>query len=128
MLILGISCYFHDSAACIIDNGNIIAACQEERFSRKKNDSDFPLKAIKFCLKKCNINLNKIDKIVFYENSEKKYKRILYSYKTFFPKSIPLIFKTFWGMPPDTVFYNGLWHVARVRLRNLFILPLSIFF
>ena len=95
MVILGISCYFHDSAACIVDDGKIVAACQEERFSRKKNDSNFPTKAIKFCLNKCNLDIKKIDKIVFYENSEKKYKRILYSYKAFFPKSIPLIIKTF---------------------------------
>ena len=95
MKILGISCYFHDSAACIIDNGKIIAACQEERFSRKKNDANFPVNSIKFCLDRCNIDLNQIDKIVFYENSNKKFRRIIESYKLFFPKSIPLFFKTF---------------------------------
>ena len=68
MVILGISCYFHDSAACIVDDGKIIAACQEERFSRKKNDSNFPTKAIKFCLNKCHLDIKKIDKIVNYEN------------------------------------------------------------
>ena len=95
MKILGISCYFHDSAACIVDNGKIIAACQEERFSRKKNDHNFPEQAIRFCLKECDLKIDEIDKIVFYEDSKKKYERILYSYKRFFPKSIPLIFKTF---------------------------------
>ena len=86
MKILGISCYFHDSAACIIDNGKIIAACQEERFSRKKNDANFPVKSIKFCLDRCNIDLNQIDKIVFYENSNKKFRRIIESYKLFFQR------------------------------------------
>ena len=103
MKILGISCYFHDSAACIADDGKIIAACQEERFSRKKNDHNFPEQAIRFCLKECDLKIDKIDKIVFYEDSKKKYERILYSYKRFFPRSIPLIFKTFLNGLLDSV-------------------------
>ncbi len=106
MKILGISCYFHDSAACIIDNGNIIAACQEERFSRKKNDANFPVNSIKFCLNRCNIDLNQIDKIVFYEDSDKKFRRIIKSYKLFFPKSIPLFFKTFFKWTFKKRFYK----------------------
>ena len=97
MKVLGISCYFHDSAACIVENGKIIAACQEERFSRLKNDHNFPVQAIKFCLKQSGIDINEVDKIVFYEDTEKKYKRILFSYKRFFPRSISLILKTFFS-------------------------------
>ena len=97
MKVLGISCFFHDSAACIVENGKIIAACQEERFSRLKNDHNFPVQAIKFCLKQSGVDINEVDKIVFYEDTEKKYKRILFSYKRFFPKSISLILKTFFS-------------------------------
>ena len=106
MKILGISCYFHDSAACIIDNGNIIAACQEERFSRKKNDEKFPVNSIKFCLDTCDIELNEIDQIVFYEDSKKKFNRILSSYISYFPKSIPLFFNTFFKWTFKKQFYK----------------------
>ena len=68
MVILGISCYFHDSAACIVDDGKIIAACQEERFSRKKNDSNFPTKAIKFCLNEAGITIRQVDHITISRN------------------------------------------------------------
>lgn len=67
MKILGISAYYHDSAAAIIDNGNIIAAAQEERFTTLKNDASFPTQAIAFCLKQANTNLNELDAIVFYD-------------------------------------------------------------
>ena len=70
MKVLGISCYFHDSAACIVENGKIIAACQEERFSRLK--MTYPVQAIKFCLKQSGIDINEVDKIVFYEDTEKE--------------------------------------------------------
>ena len=61
--ILGISCFYHDSAATLIRNGEIIAAVQEERFSRKKHDSSFPVESIQFLLKEESINLNQIDSI-----------------------------------------------------------------
>ena len=67
MYILGISSFYHDSAACLIKNGEIIAAAQEERFTRKKHDPGFPHHAIKFCLKHANISGFEIENVVFYE-------------------------------------------------------------
>ncbi len=63
--ILGISAFYHDSAACLIRDGEIIAAAQEERFTRKRHDPDFPVQAIQFCLKEANTTLEKLDAIVF---------------------------------------------------------------
>ena len=65
--ILGISAFYHDSAACILIDGKIIAAAQEERFTRKKHDSSYPYYSIKYVLKEANLSLNQIDQIVFYE-------------------------------------------------------------
>ena len=84
--ILGISAFFHDSAACIVVNGNIIAAAQEERFSRIKHDSGFPIKSINFVLNHAKIKIKDIDYIVFYENPNLKFNRILKSYIGMAPK------------------------------------------
>ena len=86
MYILGISAFYHDSAACLIKDGEIIAAAQEERFTRKKHDSDFPYQAIKFCLKHANINNEVIDNVVFYEKPFMKFERLLETYLAFAPK------------------------------------------
>lgn len=79
MKILGISCYYHDSAAALIDDGEIIAAAANERFSRKKHDSDFPQLAIDFCLQQAGITIKQVDKIVFYEKPFLKFERITLS-------------------------------------------------
>ena len=84
--ILGISAFYHDSAACLIENGNILAAAQEERFSRKKHDDKFPTNAIKFLLQNSNCSLNNIDKIIFYEKPFLKFERLLETYIAFSPK------------------------------------------
>ena len=84
--ILGISAFYHDSAACLIENGNILAAVQEERFSRKKHDDRFPKNAVRFLLKDSNCNLNDIDKIIFYEKPFLKFERLLETYIGFSPK------------------------------------------
>ncbi len=78
--ILGISCYYHDSSAALLVNGEIKSAVQEERFSRIKNDSSFPLNSIKFILKENNLGLNEIDHIVFYEKPFLKFTRLLETY------------------------------------------------
>jgi len=78
--ILGISAFYHDSAACLVDNGNIIAAAQEERFTRKKHDFTFPTNAIQFCLDTVKISPNDIDYIGFYEKPLLKFDRILKTY------------------------------------------------
>ena len=67
MYILGISSYYHDSAACLLQNGKIIAAAQEERFIRIKHYSGFPIQAIKYCLEEAKINAKEIEAVVFYE-------------------------------------------------------------
>ena len=69
--ILGISAFYHDSAAALIVDGKIIAAAQEERFSRKKHDSSYPFNAVEFVLKRANLSLNKIDYIVFMKTFSK---------------------------------------------------------
>lgn len=87
MYILGISCFYHDSAACIIKDGILIAAAQEERFTRKKHDHSFPTHAIKFCVDYAGITIDDVDIIGFYDKPIVKFERILYTYFSTFPKS-----------------------------------------
>ncbi len=75
--ILGISAFYHDSAACILINGKIIAAAQEERFTRKKHDPSYPANAVEFVLKFANLKLSQIDAIIFYEKPFLKFERLL---------------------------------------------------
>ena len=86
MYILGISAFYHDSAACLIKNGEIIAAAQEERFTRKKHDSEFPHHAVLYCLKEAKISASQIDNVVFYEKPFVKFERLLETYLAFAPK------------------------------------------
>ena len=86
MKILGISAFYHDSAASLLDNGKIISAAQEERFTRIKHDNSFPLNAIQYCLKEGKINFDDVDYIVFYEKPFLKFERILETYFAFAPK------------------------------------------
>lgn len=90
MYILGLSCFYHDSAAALLKDGKIVAAAQEERFTRKKQDSSFPTNAIKYCLAEAKISMNEVAKIVFYEDPKLKFRRILNTCVTMFPRSIPL--------------------------------------
>tara|TARA_B100000963_G_scaffold361409_1_gene396603 strand:- start:1093 stop:2928 length:1836 start_codon:yes stop_codon:yes gene_type:complete len=89
--ILGISAFYHDSAAAILVDGKIIAAAQEERFSRKKHDPRYPVNAIKYVLQESNLKLNEIDHIVFFEKPFLKFERLLETYMAFAPKG----FKSF---------------------------------
>ena len=84
--ILGISAFYHDSAACILKNGEILAAAQEERFTRIKHDSSYPFNAVQFVLSYANIKLSEIDKIVFFEKPFLKFERLLETYVAFAPK------------------------------------------
>ncbi len=88
MYIVGISCYYHDSAACILREGELIAAAAEERFSRKKHDSGFPHHAIEFCMQQAGITSNEIDYVVFYEKPLLKFERILLSSLSTYPRSL----------------------------------------
>ena len=83
--ILGISAFYHDSAACLVIDGEIIAAAQEERFSRKKHDSSYPINAVNFVLEYGNLKLNDVDHIVFYEKPFLKFERLLETYLAFAP-------------------------------------------
>ena len=84
--ILGISAFYHDSAACILKDGEIIAAAQEERFTRKKHDPSYPYNAIEFVLKFSNLKLSEVNYIVFFEKPFLKFERLLETYVAFAPK------------------------------------------
>jgi carbamoyltransferase len=86
MKILGLSAFYHDSGAALIEDGNIIAAAQEERFTRVKHDSGFPVKSIEYCLKQAGIKASDIDAIAFYEKPFLKFERLLETYLAFAPK------------------------------------------
>ena len=88
MNILGISCFYHDSAACLVRNGEVLAAAQEERFSRKKHDPRFPKEAISFCLDDLGINVEDLDFVVFYDKPFLSFERLLLSYLTVAPKGL----------------------------------------
>lgn len=87
MNVLGISCYYHDSAACLLQDGGVVVAAQEERFSRIKHDPSFPEKAIAFCLKQSGISCEELDYVVFYEKPFIKFDRIIRSILSTYPRS-----------------------------------------
>ena len=91
--ILGISAFYHDSAATIIEHGKIIAAAQEERFTRKKHDSSYPFNAIEFVLNFSNTKLSEIDNIIFFEKPFLKFERLLETYVAFAPKGFESFYK-----------------------------------
>jgi carbamoyltransferase len=91
MYILGLSAFYHDSAACLLKDGDIVAAAQEERFTRKKHDASFPHHSIKYCLKQASISADQITNVVFYEKPFLKFERLLETYLAFAPKG----FKSF---------------------------------
>ncbi|MDD3147919.1 MAG: carbamoyltransferase [Candidatus Riflebacteria bacterium] len=128
MYILGISAYYHDSAACLIKDGRIVAAAQEERFTRIKHDSDFPAHAVRYCLDEAKINITDVNSAVFYEKPFIKFERLLKTYLSFAPAGLQSFFhaipvwlkeklfmkseiagiltEQFGGMPENTLFYS----------------------
>ncbi len=86
MRILGISAFYHDSAAALVIGGDIVAAAQEERFTRIKHDSSFPRRAIAACLEQAEIELEDVDYVVFYEKPFLKFERLLETYVAFVPR------------------------------------------
>ena len=108
MYIIGISCFYHDSAACLLKDGKIIAAAEEERFTRKKHDNSFPLNAIKFCLSNEGLTIKDIDYISFYEKPILKFERILYQHIYSFPKS----WKSFVNTTPS-------WFSEKLRIQKI---------
>ncbi|MEE8164317.1 MAG: carbamoyltransferase N-terminal domain-containing protein, partial [Myxococcota bacterium] len=94
--ILGISAYYHDSAACLIQDGKIVAAAQEERFSRKKHDDRFPQNAVAFCLESSAIQASDLDLVTFYDKPLLKFDRLLETYIAYAPSGFKLFLM---GMP-----------------------------
>ena len=117
MYILGISAFFHDSAACLLSNGEIIAAAQEERFTRKKNDAAFPTNSIKFCIDKAKINPEEISQVVFYEKPFLKFERLLETYLAFAPRGFASFSKAMPVWIKDKLFLK---HNLVKELKNLF--------
>src|SRR5215470_12696649 len=92
--ILGISAFYHDAAAALIRDGEILAAAQEERFTRKKNDPDFPLHAINSCLEQADLKLADLDTVAFYDKPILKFSRMLETYLAIAPggwRTFPVI-------------------------------------
>ncbi|MDH5533144.1 MAG: carbamoyltransferase [Candidatus Pacebacteria bacterium] len=107
MIILGISCYYHDSAACIIKDGKIIAAAAEERFTRIKHDNSFPKESINFCLDSLKISANEVDVVTFYEKPLIKFERLISQHLENFPKSYSQFTK-----------YIGPWFNSRLQIKK----------
>jgi carbamoyltransferase len=86
--ILGVSAFYHDSAACLVQNGEIVSAAQEERFTRKKHDAGFPHHAVEFCLRQGKIGIRDVDYLVFYDKPFIKFERLLETYLSYAPKGL----------------------------------------
>src|SRR4030095_10103561 len=86
--ILGISAFYHDSAACLVADGEIVAAAQEERFTRKKHDPGFPNHAVQYCLREAGTTADQIDYVVFYEKPLRKFERLLETYLAYAPAGL----------------------------------------
>lgn len=106
--ILGVSAYYHDSAACLVEDGVIVAAAQEERFTRKKHTERFPVEAIAYCLREAGITLRDVDYVVFYEKPFVKFERLLETYLSFAPRGIT----SFWASMP-------IWLKEKLFLKDL---------
>lgn len=108
MKILGISAYYHDSSAALLVDGTVVSAAQEERFTRIKHDSSFPVNAIRFCLNYAGLRLEELDAVVFYEKPFLKFERILTSQIATFPKSLSMFIKT-----------TPIWLMDKLNMRKL---------
>ena len=101
--ILGISAFYHDSAACILKDGEIIAAAQEERFTRKKHDSSYPFNAINFVLNSSNLKLSDVNYIVFFEKPFLKFERLLETYVAFAPRGFVSFAKSYANLDKEKI-------------------------
>jgi carbamoyltransferase len=121
MKILGISAYYHDSAAALVDDGRIVAAAQEERFSRKKHDAGFPRNAVAYCLREGGVRLAQIDRVVFYDKPWIKFERMLETYMGFAPKGLKSFLTSTYLIPSSAVSCrnstSGSWGLA-TRFRD----------
>ena len=107
MYIIGISAFYHDSAACLLKDGDIIAAAQEERFTRKKHDESFPSHSIKYCLAEAGISGDDVANIVFYEKPFVKFERLLETYLAFAPRGFKSFLKAMPSWITDKLFLKS---------------------
>src|SRR5919197_5084010 len=112
MDILGISCFYHDAAACLLRDGHLVAAAEEERFSRRKHDSGFPEQAIRYCLEAGEVVPEELDHVVFYEKPLLKFERIASSYAASFPRSRGVFVRAM-----QTWLGDKLWIRSQIRKR-----------
>lgn len=122
--ILGISAFYHDSAACLVIGGQVIAAAQEERFNRKKHCSDFPVESIRFCLQEGNLNIDELDAVVYYDKPLLKFERLIESYYAFAPKGLISFLKAIPVWINEKLFlknniYRGLKEIEEYDKKNL---------
>ncbi|MCX7159779.1 MAG: carbamoyltransferase [Proteobacteria bacterium] len=113
MLIAGISAYYHDSAAALLQDGKIVAAAEEERFSRRKHDSGFPHHALRYCLGEARVNLSDVDRVVFYDKPFLKFERILETAVAFAPRGFQVFARSMPAWLQDKLF------LKRVLAREL---------
>jgi len=125
--ILGLSAFYHDSSACLVRDGRIIAAAQEERFTRKKHDPAFPKNAVDYCLREGGIQISDVDYVAFYEKPFLKFDRILHSYLAYVPSGLKsfLMAIPLWVLYEITVAVAWYWDQkdrvkARWRLLQVF--------
>lgn len=126
MYILGISAYYHDSAACLIKEGTIVAAAQEERFTRIKHDSEFPVNAVKYCLAAAKISIGEVDALVFYEKPFIKFERLLKTYLSFAPAGLQSFFHAIPLWIKDKLFMKPA--IAEIMQQQFGGIPASIYF
>src|SRR3989440_11378741 len=107
MRVLGISAYYHDSAAALIQDGRVMAAAQEERFTRKKHDSNFPYHAIASCLESAGVRASHIDCVAFYDKPFLKFERLLETYLAFAPRGFDSFRKALPVWVKDKLFQRG---------------------
>jgi carbamoyltransferase len=122
--ILGVSAFYHDSAAALLIDGNIVAAAQEERFTRKKHTPDFPVNAIKYCLEFSGCSIDELDSVVFYDKPLLKFERLLETYYAFAPKglvsfltAIPVWIRE--KMFLKKLLYDGLYQIEKYDKKKL---------
>lgn len=108
MIVLGISAFYHDSAAALVRDGEIVAAAQQERFSRKKNDSEFPKDAIAYCLDEAGVTLDQVDYAGFYDKPLLTFNRLLETYFAFAPAGLPSFVKAIPGWVKEKIFQKAL--------------------
>ena len=117
--VLGISAFYHDSAAVLIKDGDIVAAAQEERFTRKKHDSSYPYNAVKFVLENQGISLSQVEKIVFYEKPFLKFNRLVETYLAFVPRGYKQFTKAMPSWIKSKLFLNEKKPISKNKILSL---------